>query len=244
MQCRHNSFTVLLYVIILLFISKEVSKGFCISLSPNMDQIIWNPQSSKTTAILGDWIIKVGKAVESMLLLGSRAAATPDSLDEDDPIFPFTSSAAMEWPVLAAKPTTLEHNVWRDRRCLLQSYYTLHFCTPQQQGHQPVEELPQSIICVWFGSQGVRTCQHRVIMRTLGSQSSAAQVRVSLSSERKTLHKPSQKAAIYYVETTLWTSVSWTVSQVLWEQYSALVWGRVLLRLLAAHDEAGFLLPV
>lgn len=78
------------------------------------------------------------------------------------------------------------------------------------------EECCHSIICVWFESQGVRTCQYRIILRTLfSSQSSAAKVRVSLSSERETLHKTSQKAAIYYVETTLCTSGSWTVSQVL-----------------------------
>lgn len=87
-----------------------------------MHQIIANPQSSKTTAILG---IESSRLEEQMtfllapvnLLLGSKAA-TPDSLDEDDPNFPFTSSAAMEQPVLAAKPTTLEHNIWRDRKTM------------------------------------------------------------------------------------------------------------------------------
>lgn len=45
--------------------------------------------------------------------------------------------------------------------------------------------LSQSTVCAWFGSQGDRTCQHRIILRTLGSQSSAAEVRVSLSSGGK-----------------------------------------------------------
>lgn len=80
-----------------------------------MDQVISNPQSSKTTAMLGIESSRleehsVSSWHESMLLLGSKAAATPDSLDEDDPNFPSTSSAVMEQPVLVAKPKTLEHN--------------------------------------------------------------------------------------------------------------------------------------
>lgn len=174
-----------------------------------------------------------------MLLLGNNSW----ELGWRWPNLPFTSSAAMERPVLASKPTTLEHTVWRKMLTPVLLHPPFLHCSTARTS-TCWRMLSQSIPCVWFGSQGVRTCQHRIILRILGSQSSAAQVRVSLSSEREMLHKSSQKAAIYYVETTLWTSGSWTVSQALWEQHSALVWGRVPLRLLAAHDEAGLLLPV
>lgn len=62
-----------------------------------MDQVISNPQPSKTIAILG---IESSRLEEqsisswhkSMLLLGSKAAATPDSLDKASP-----SPAQLPW---------------------------------------------------------------------------------------------------------------------------------------------------
>lgn len=41
-----------------------------------------------------------------MILLGSKAAAAPTSLDKDNPTL--TSSAGMERPTLAAKPVSFE----------------------------------------------------------------------------------------------------------------------------------------
>lgn len=153
---------------------KEISKDFCIwvltwtrsyQTHSHLKQLPYlglNHQGWKSKSLFS-WH-------ESMLLLGSKAAATLDSMDEDDPNFPFTSSAAMEQPVLLLNPQLLSTMSEGTGRWWSQSNYTLHFGIVQQQGHQPVEEC-QSITCVWFGSQGVRTCQHRIIPRTLGSQS-------------------------------------------------------------------------
>lgn len=66
-----------------------------------MDQVISNPQSSKTIAILGIESSRleehsVSSWLEPMLLLGSKAAATPDSLDEDDQTSPLPA-AQLPW---------------------------------------------------------------------------------------------------------------------------------------------------
>lgn len=74
-----------------------------------------------------------------MFLLDSKAAAAPASLDKDDPTF--TSSAAMEQPMLVAKPTSLERIARRDSKILTPVLLHLQFgALLHSVNNQPVEE--------------------------------------------------------------------------------------------------------
>lgn len=76
-------------------------------------------------------------AQESM----SQAAAAPASLDEDNPTFTFTSSAAVEQTTSVSKPTSPEHDAQRNSKILTPVLLHLQFGAPLHSvDNQPVEE--------------------------------------------------------------------------------------------------------
>lgn len=75
-----------------------------------------------------------------MFLLGSNAVAAPASLDEDDPNFIFTSSAAMKQPILVAKPTCLKCNAQRDSTILTPVLHPQFSALLHSMDNQPLEE--------------------------------------------------------------------------------------------------------
>lgn len=80
-------------------------------------------------------------AQESMFLLGSKAAAAPARLDKDNPTFTSTSSAAMEQPILVAKPTSLECDARKDSKILTPVLLHLQFgALLHSVDNQPAEE--------------------------------------------------------------------------------------------------------
>ena len=139
-------------------------------------------------------------AHESMFLLGSKAAAAPASLDEDNPTFTCTSSSAVEQSILVTKPTSLECDVQRESKILTPVLYicSLVHCTTVWTINQLKNVTTEHSLClVWVSKTQDTPAQDYSEDMNAGSQSFAAKVRILIRFERETQHKPSQKASIY-----------------------------------------------